>query len=710
MEDNKDIKWRIYVVYFALFGVGMAVLWQLFKIQLVEGDQWRDKAYSLATEMRPVEANRGNILADDGSMLATSVPVYDIRMDMAAQGLSDETFNTGIDSLSLGLARIFKDKSAEEYARQLKRARSRKERYHLVKRRADFNQMKDAKALPIFRKGRNKGGVVFEKINTRRMPFGFLAQRTIGYTREGVKPVGLEGAFDKFLSGTKGMRLEKRLAGGIWMPLQDENELEPEDGLDIHTTIDVNIQDVASSALLKQLTLHNAEHGSVILMEVKTGNIKAIANLTRNENGSYSEKFNYAIGEATEPGSTFKLASLITAIDDGYANINDMVDTKNGVIKYYGVEMHDTKEGGHGVIPVKHAFEVSSNIGISQIISKNYSKNPQRFIDKLYSMNLHKSLGLEISGEGKPMIKSPNDTSRHWSGISLTQISIGYEMLITPLQMLNLYNAVANNGTMIKPRFVNQLTKNGKVVKEFPVEVINPKICSDRTLKQVRECLEGVVEYGTATNLKAANYKIAGKTGTARIANSKVKGGYGKGADATYQASFAGYFPADNPLYSCIVVVSAPSSTVTYYGNVVAGPIFREIADKVFSNRIDTHKEINTHQFLGERNAPASIRGYGDDFATVAKGLSIPVKSTAGEGEWVNTQASGKAIIAKPVNVPMGTKKVPNVVGMGLQDALYLLENSGLKVEVVGKGTIKWQSVPAGAAINQNLIITLGLS
>ncbi|MES2628549.1 MAG: penicillin-binding protein [Bacteroidota bacterium] len=709
MEDIKDIKWRIYVIYFVLFGVGIAVLWQLFKIQLVEGKYWRDKAYSLATEVRPVEANRGNILADDGSMLATSVPVYDIRMDMAANGLTDKAFNEGIDSLALGLSRIFRDKPALAYKAQLRRARERRERYHLVKRKIDFNQMKLTKELPIFRKGRNKGGVVFEKINIRKMPFGFLAQRTIGYTREGVNPVGLEGAFDKFLSGTKGMRLEKRLAGGIWMPLEDENELEPEDGVDIHTTIDINIQDVASNALLKQLTLHNADHGCVVLMEVKTGNIKAIANLTRNENGSYSEKYNYAIGEATEPGSTFKLASLIAAIDDGYCNITDKVDTKNGVIHYYGVPMHDTKEGGHGVITVKEAFEVSSNIGISQIVSKNYAKNPQRFIDKLYSFGLNKPLGLSITGEGRPMIKSPGDTTRHWSGISLTQTSIGYEVLVTPMQTLALYNAVANNGRLIKPRFVNQLTKNGKIVKDMPVEVVNEKICSDRTLGQLRECLEGVVEVGTATNLKSANYKIAGKTGTARIA--KTNQGYSSGADVTYQASFVGFFPADEPLYSCIVVVSAPSSTVTYYGNVVAGPIFRELADKVFSNRIDTHKEINTHKFLAAQKAPASVNGYRDDFVTVAKGLAIPVKNGGEEGEWVRTQAAGKTIVIKPASIAgIGTKSVPNVVGMGLQDALFLLENSGLKVEVVGRGTIKWQSVPAGSAINQNLIITLGLS
>lgn len=711
MENLKDIKWRIYTVYFVLFGVGMAIVFKLFTIQLVEGEQWREKAYNMATELRPVEATRGNILADDGSMLATSVPVYDIRMDMGAKGLTDKEFKVGVDSLSYYLSRLFKDKPASAYKYDLSQARLNKERYHLVKRRIDFNQMKACEQFPIWRRGRYKGGVLFEKINTRKRPFGFLASRTIGYTREGVQPVGLEGAFDQYLTGTKGMRLEKRLAGGVWMPLEDENELEPEDGLDVHTTIDVNIQDVASNALLRQLGIHNADHGCVVLMEVKTGNIKAIANLTRNENGTYSEKLNYAIGAATEPGSTFKLASLITAIDDGYISINDKVDTKNGVISYYGVEMHDTKDGGHGVISVKDAFEVSSNIGISQIISKNYNKNPQRFIDKLYSMHLNKPLGLEIAGEGRPMIKSPNDTIDRWSGISLTQIAIGYELLITPMQTLAFYNAVANNGTMIKPRFVNQLTKNGKVVKDFPTEVINPKICADRTLKQVRECLEGVVEQGTAVNLKAANYKIAGKTGTARIANGKVKGGYGEGADASYQASFVGYFPAENPLYSCIVVVSAPSSTVTYYGNVVAGPIFREIADKVFSTRIDTHKEINTHQFLADKNAPASINGNRKDMMEVTKKLKIPVKRVNGESEWVSTVASGKSIVVRPSAIPStGTKKVPNVVGMGLQDALYLLENAGLKVDVVGKGTIKWQSMPAGSPVNQNLIITLGLS
>ncbi len=441
---------------------------------------------------------------------------------------------------------------------------------------------------------------------------------------------------------------------------------------------------------------------------MKTGNIKAIANLTRNENGSYSEKYNYAVGEATEPGSTFKLASLLTAIDDGYVNINDIVDTKNGEVSYYGIKMHDTKEGGHGKISVKEAFEVSSNIGISQIISKNYRSNPQRFIDKIYSLGLNKPLGLQLSGEGIPKIKSPGDTVNRWSGISLTQISIGYELLITPMQILSLYNAVANNGTLIKPRFVSELSKNGKVVKAMPVEVINPKVCSDRTLAQLKEAMEGVVEAGTATNLKTAHYKIAGKTGTARIANG---GGYKTGAEATYQASFCGFFPADDPLYSCIVVVSAPSSTVTYYGNVVAGPVFREIADKVFSNRIDTHKEININKLMTINKAPASVNGYKEDFLTITRALKIPVKNGASESEWINTQANGKAIIARPSKITgIGEKQVPNVVGMGLQDALFLLENSGIKVEVVGKGTVKWQSVPAGTSAGQTQLITLGLS
>ncbi|HEX4887103.1 MAG TPA: penicillin-binding protein [Luteibaculaceae bacterium] len=707
MEPIKDIKKRVYWVYFGLVLVGVAVVFQLFKIQLVEGEHWRTKAYHLSTEMRPVEANRGNILAEDGSMLATSVPVYDIRMDMRAPGLTNESFKAEVDSLALGLARLFADKPASTYKQELVNARKRGARYFLVKRKIDFNQMKAAKELPIFRKGRYKGGVVFEKRNIRKMPFGYLAQRTIGYTRDGVHPVGLEGAFDNFLAGTKGVRLEKRLAGGVWMPINDENEIEPEDGLDLHTTIDVNIQDVASKALLNQLATHNAEHGCVVLMEVKTGNIKAIANLTRTPDGTYAEKYNYAIGEVTEPGSTFKLASLIAAIDDGFVNISDEVDTQNGEVSYFGVKMHDTKEGGYGKISVKQAFEVSSNVGISKVISKNYSKNPQQFVNKLYQMRLHQPLGLQIAGEGVPRIKSPNDTSFRWSGITLTQMSIGYELLITPLQILSLYNAVANGGKMIRPRFVSELTKNGKVVKQLPVTVLQPSICSERTLKQVREMLEGVVEHGTATNLKSAHYKIAGKTGTARIANTNL--GYGTDGKTSYQASFVGYFPADNPLYSCIVVVNSPSNTV-YYGNVVAGPIFREIADKVYANRIDTHREINIANAQVAQQAPVSINGSADDILKVVKKLKIPAKITTDDAEWVQTKAAGKAVVITKAHMPAaGSKVVPNVVGMGLQDALFLLENAGLKVEVQGRGVIRTQSIPAGSRVadDQQIIIAL---
>ncbi len=705
---DKGMKIRLYAVYVLALIVSTAIAVTLFKLQIVEGKELRSKALSFSTEMRKVEANRGNIYADDASMLATSVPVYDVRMDLKAPALTDEIFNAEVDSLSQYLANFFKDKSALDYKHSLITARNRGRRYHLVKRRINYNELQVIKTFPIFRKGRYKGGVIFEKQNIRKNPFGFLGQRTIGYSRKSGSKVGLEGAYNKTLEGVSGLRLERRLAGGVWMPISDENEVEPEDGLDVYSTIDINIQDVAENALLKQLQKQDADHGCVILMEVKTGNIKAIANLSKHQDGSYSERYNYAIGESTEPGSTFKLASVMAAMEDGFVNLKDSVDAESGVTYYYGIPMHDSKEGGWGKISVQRSFEVSSNIGISKLVSKYYKNNPTAFINRMKQFGLHQKLGLEIVGEGDPLVKDYSKDPKIWSGITLTQMSIGYEVLQTPLQILTFYNAVANNGIAVKPRFATHLGRNGKKVEEIPVTVLNEAICSPKTINQARTMLEGVVERGTATNLRSASFPIAGKTGTARIANKSY--GYNYQSDYSYQASFVGYFPADKPLYSCIVVVNAPSNSV-YYGNLVAGPIFREIADKIYSNRIDTHEPLNQKDAQPQlAYSPASKSGYRADLKTVFETLEIPMKEQT-ENEWVWTYAQEKEVVTKAAPIKsINDSYVPNVRGMGLQDAIYLLENRGLKVNVFGRGTVKEQSLQPGTPINAELEITLQLS
>ena len=579
---------RANLVFIMTCLVALAVIVRMFGIQWGEEPAWKEMADNYVTEYRSIEAVRGNILSDDGSLLATSLPLYEIRMDLKADGLSDEVFSDGLDSLSIRLAEIFQEDggSAADYRKSISEARRDGKRYHLVKKDVKYHQVQKAKTFPIFREGRYKGGVIFERRNERIYPFKQLAKRTIGYDLDNVGHVGLEGAFSPELSGIDGMRLERRLIGGQWMPIHDVNDIEPEDGRDIITSIDINIQDVAESALLRQLEKNDAHHGCVVLMEVETGFVKAIANLTSNGQGGFSERFNYAVGESTEPGSTFKLPALLAALEEGVVNLTDSVDTKKGKRKYFDRIMRDSNDKGYGKITVQRAFEVSSNVGISSVLYDAFRKDPQRFVDRIHSMGLASPLGVDIKGEGVPSIKSTSDKT--WSGVSLPWMSIGYETMLTPLQILSFYNAVANDGVMVKPQFVSEHRRDGVTEWQATPVVLNHSIASRKNIEECKKMLRGVVENGTARNLNNDDFSIAGKTGTAQIA-SREGGGYGAEGDRSYQASFVGYFPAENPQYSCIVVVSAPSNHI-YYGNLVAGPVFKEIADKVFAKRFDLHK------------------------------------------------------------------------------------------------------------------------
>ena len=476
--SNKQMMNRSYVVYFAIALVGVSIIAKVLYIQFVEGSYWREKAENLTTVYRNIDAVRGNIYSDDESMLATSVPIYEVRMDLNADGLTDKAFNENIDSLSIKLSNLFADQSPVDWKRQLVAARQKGERYHLIRRRVKFHQMKVLRDFPIFNRGKFKGGLIILQQNRRERPFRMLAARTIGYDREGVAPVGLEGAYRGELAGVSGKRLMQKISGGLWMPINDENEIEPMDGYDIHTTINLNIQDVAENALLDQLKIHDAHHGCVILMEVETGEIKAIANLSKDGDGDYYEYYNYAIGESAEPGSTFKLPSLVVALEDGYIKLNDSIDAGNGTADFHGETMRDSKDGGHGKISVEEAFALSSNIGVMRIIEKYYANEPAKFINGLRRMNLGESIGIEIAGEGAPLIKDPTDKS--WSLISYLWTSIGYEVKMTPLQILTFYNAIANDGKMMKPIFVRKVTDKSSVISEIDPQVINSRVCSER--------------------------------------------------------------------------------------------------------------------------------------------------------------------------------------------------------------------------------------
>lgn len=701
-DTTKQLRARANMVYIVMVLFALAISVRLFTIQIVEGEQWRAKAEHVATTYRIVQPDRGHIYSEDGRLLATSVPEYDVRMDMIPDGLSEEVFSSKVDSLAIRLAQLFGDRTSVEYKRDLVDARKRKERYHLVKRRADHAQVQQLRGFPIFNLGRYRGGLVTEKRTVRVHPFGRLGERTVGYMLRDSTTIGLENGYDEYLKGVTGRRLERRLTGGVWMPIDDGEGVDPVEGSDIHTTIDINLQDVADDALEEQLVKHGAVYGCVIVMEVATGYIKAASNLMLYKDSTYSEAQNFAVGESTEPGSTFKLASLMVGLEDGLISPTDTVDTKNGKVRFKDRIMKDSHEGGYGKITVQRAFELSSNTGISVAVNRAYEKDPKRFVDGLRRMGLDLPTGVLVPGEPSPTMRNPGE--KGWSGVSLPWMSIGYEVSLTPLQTLTFYNAVANNGRMMKPRFVKNITRNGKVTNTFEPQVINERIASDETLDIVQGMLQGVVDSGTATNLRAAHFAIAGKTGTAQIARN---GSY-KQHGVSYQASFVGYFPADAPKYSCIVVVNGPTMS-GYYGNVVAGPIFKEIADKIYSNRLELQQGVHLARTEGP-TSPISLSGSSADLRTALEGLKVPMVIET-ESEWATTQAGDSSVTLLSRGIPTGAMGlVPNVLGMGLKDAIYILENRGLRVRFEGSGMVKRQSLPPGTKATNGSMIVIELT
>ncbi len=700
MSLKRDILVRTSLVYLGMLLIGLLVLGKTLHLQLFEKETWAQEENSTIRH-KVIEPNRGNIYSSDGRLMAVSVPFYEIRMDFRSESFSRETFDRGVDQLSKSLSDIFQDRHWSTYKRELVRAYEKGNRYFLVKRNVSYTQLQQVKKFPIYNLGRFKGGAIYVQQNRRVRPYGMLAARTVGYTMsENLRSVvGLEGAYDTELKGVEGYRLMRKIRGDIWMPITDANEIEPKDGNDIVATIDVDLQDVAENALHTQLVTHAADHGTVVLMEVKTGKVRAIANLAREEDGNYRENYNFAIGESTEPGSTFKLASMIALLEDGRVQPSDIVDVGNGRTYYYGQKMEDSGEKGLGKVTVQRAFEASSNVGISKIVTESYKKRPEQFVDRLYEMGLNQKLGLEIKGEGKPEIKYTD--SELWSGLSLPWMAIGYEVRLTPLQILALYNAVANNGKMVKPIFVEEMRSHGKTVKRFETEILNNHICSRETLDQVKKMLEGVVESGTARNLANSNYKIAGKTGTAQLALNKE--GY---TEALYMASFVGYFPTDNPKYSCIVVVNAKSKRI-YYGNLVAAPIFREITDRIYVREYEMQdKKAMLPQETIE--APYSKSGSGGALESTFKYLNLPLEQTGEDATWVSTRSTPEGVELSSRFIPQ--ELVPNVVDMGLKDALFLLETKGLNVIVDGRGTVREQSIQAGSQLRRGMEVTLNMS
>jgi len=705
---RKDILWRIYVVYLFIFLLAGFIIARVVKIQVFEGDFWKQRANELTLHYANIEAVRGNIFDVNGQLLATSLPYYDVAVDLNSDPITDEIFESNLDSLSFCLADLFGDRTKRGYKHLLINARESGDRYYALHNNVSYQELQQLKQFPLFRKGRFKGGLIYIQKGKRELPFKILASRTIGYYTNNAKPVGLEGSYNQQLTGIGGKRLVRRIAGGIEMPVNDENEIDPQDGCDIVSTLDVNIQDVAENALYSQLRKHQAGWGCVVLMEVKTGEVRAIANLSKMDTAIYRESYNYAIGHSTEPGSTFKLVSLMAGMEDGYFGLEDTVNTGKGKWRFLTQEVRDAHEGGFGALTVKQVFERSSNVGTAKLIYKHYGKKPQKFIDRLYKMGINLNPELDIPGSGNPDIKSTKD--KRWSKVSLPWMAYGYELRLTPLQILTFYNAVANNGVMMKPRFVREIRKQGKAISAFEPEVIHPHVASAATIRKAREMMEGVVLAGTATNLKHADYTIAGKTGTAQIA--KGGGGYGQNSrSTTYQASFVGYFPADNPKYSCIVVVNAPSEGV-YYGNAVAGPIFKEISDKVYSSLSDIHSVVNEVQNRNEK-IPGIKNGLRKDMAVVCRELNIPAAINSMTAEYVKVvveKDSSRFFVENKIDQSLSVRIMPSVLGMGLKDVLYVLENAGLKVKVIGTGSVKKQSIGAGTKFSKGTELILELS
>ncbi|WP_462255069.1 penicillin-binding protein [Ferruginibacter sp.] len=709
MDIKKDILWRVYLCFIGMILLGAVVLGRAFYIQRIEGNYWKDLGKNLHLKYLPIDAERGTIYSEDGNMLSTSVPIFDVFVDFGAEGLREKNgkrFKDNIDSLSISLANLFKDKNAAAYKKQLQQAYKKEDRYFILKKKISFADYKELRNFPLVRQGRNKSGFIFDTRDKRINPYVLLANRTIGLSREdSTKNVGLERSYDSLLKGSSGQRLMRYIAGA-YVPVEGA-QLEPENGKDIITTLDTYMQDVAENALMKMMVGNNSLHGTAIVMETATGKIKAIANLGKQSDGSYAEDLNYGIGKATEPGSIFKLATLISLLEDKHVTINSTVDCEGGAKLFYGLRIKDSHMGAHD-ISVKEAFYTSSNVAFAKMADQYYHSQPSRFIAHLQRFRLDVMTGVDIdAASAKTTIKKP--TNRSWANTTIPFMAHGYEELVTPLHMLMLYNAVANNGKMMKPYLVNSVRDYGVDVKTMEPKVLVDKICSDETLVQIKECLRAVVDsvHGTGHKILSDNtYGIAGKTGTAVTAlNNK---GYNKG-NKIYQASFIGYFPSNDPKYTMAVVIQNSNESKLVYGADVSGTVFKEISDRIYgrflSNKQFTapaNTDTTQYNFFGMKKELVSVFGF----------LKMPFSDSAINGDFRKSSMKNNfSFLNTSWSSTVSSASVtPNVVGMGLKDAVYLLENSGLKVTTAGRGRVVNQSIAAATNFKKGQTISLVLN
>lgn len=684
MEQKVNILRRVYIFFFVLVLFGLAIVAKVVNIQIFKGDEIVKNVKTTSTKRRSFPAERGDLYASDGSLLATSLTYYDVGLDLTSKAMSEDTLRKYVQALSDSLANLIEGKSSRQYYEEILSAYKNKVRWYQIHREINYPDFKKLKQFPFINKGRYKSGLAYSKYTKRKKPFGVLASRTIGSR----PPFGLEGAYDAYLKGDSGRQYQRKIPGGVWVPVNDKSSKEPVDGSDVYSTIDINIQEVAENALRDQLFHNKADYGCAVVMEVATGKVRAIANLRVDTMGNYWEAKNYAVADAQEPGSTIKLASFMAALEKKKINLDEKkINIGHGIYKVYDRKVKDSHYYPKKTsLTVREVFEKSSNVGTVKLIEELYKKNPQEYIDRLYSFRLGGKLDLDIIGEIKPKIKNTADSD--WYGTTLQWTCHGYETLFTPMQILAFYNAVANDGKLIKPSFIEKVVNDDQVETTFPPVVIESSICSQETVTSLKSLLEGVVTRGTAKRpFRGSLYKVAGKTGTAKI--NYAKNGKNK---VEYRSSFAGYFPADNPRFSCIVVITNPRAN-GIYGGSTAAPVFRKISDRVYA----LDKELRTELIAESSSDKMKIKN-GIEVEVVEVMKALDIKSNArGSSEYVKSNVSDNVL--KTANYPVGRKKVANVKGMTIRDALFILEQQGLTVKVIGKGKVVRQSLKPGTAI-----------
>lgn len=691
---------RARFIGWCLFLFGIAVFVKLVRVQFYEtfqGKKWAEYAARNELRLDTIPAMRGNIYSGDGSLLATSLPHYYIGIDTRVA--KDEYFQANIDELADKLAARYKENPASYYRSRLLASRNKKTgRYVRLKASpVTYNEREIVKEWPFFKKERSGGGGKFEVEYRRVEPFSPMADRTIGglSAKTGKGHVGVEASFDKRLSGTPGLEMVESVGQNLKLPVQSSTNIRPEAGLDVYMTLDMNYQDMAESSLRKALSYYQAKYGCVVVMEVETGEIKAMANLTRQPDGAYLEDYNYAIAEKGNPGSTFKLATLMAVIEEsGMDPQKEWVDTGTGAHRFGGMTVYDTKRGGHGNITVQQVLEKSSNIGMHLLMQRYFYSKPDRYTDLLRQFHLYSPTGIHMKGEQNPFL--PDKKSDGWHKASLTYMSYGYEMLMTPLQMLTFYNAVANNGYWVRPMIVKQIKSADETVDVLQSYVESTPICSPATVRKARTMLEAVVEKGTARNIRSPYYSIAGKTGTAQ---KLINGQYVKGK---YSTSFAGYFPAEKPKYSCIVVIDTPSgyNMEQLYAGSVAAPVFKEVADRIFAYDISMHKPAVIAK--AQAGEPLIFTGNARDIQVIGKGLSYQMAEDTGS-DWARLSVSpaGKVSVIAERDAK---NTIPDLTGMSLRDALYVMENKGFRVVYKGSGKVVEQTLASGNTSNQKTI------